>query len=101
MTKRQRATVIFYNEDACEIQVCTVSREEVEGAIDRQIARGMAMTVPLGSDDCRAPITDETLRQIGGMAVLNQASVHPELRDRLHISLHHPVDWGQAKPPTE
>ncbi|SMG24114.1 hypothetical protein [Paraburkholderia susongensis] len=101
MTKRQRATVIFYNEDAQEIQVCTVSRDEVEGAIVRQIARGMAMTVPLGSHDCSTPITDETLRQIGGMAVLNQASVHPELRDRLQITLHHPVDWTPAKPPTE
>ncbi|MEX3855637.1 hypothetical protein AB3X94_16435 [Paraburkholderia sp. BR10923] len=101
MTKRQRATVIFYSEDVQQTQVCTVSRDEVEGALNRQIARRMAMTVPLGSEDCGAPITDETLRQIGGMAVLNQASVHPELHSRLQITLHHAVDWTPAKPPSE
>ena len=101
MTKRLRATVIFYNEETQQVQLCTVHRDEIKGAIDRQIARGSVMNLPLGSDDPAAPLTDETLRQIGGMAVLNQASVHPELRDRLQISLQYPVDWAPAKPPTD
>ncbi|WP_240158965.1 MULTISPECIES: hypothetical protein [Burkholderiaceae] len=99
MTQRLRATVIFYNEETQQLQLCTVYRDEIQGAIDRQIARGSAMNVPLGSDDPTAPLTDETLRQIGGMAVLNQASVHPELRGRLQVSLEHPVDWAPGKPP--
>ncbi|MFT4070276.1 hypothetical protein, partial [Paraburkholderia sp.] len=96
-----RATVIFYDEKTRQIQLCTVYRNEIKGAIDRQIARGSAMNLPLGSDDPTAPLTDETLRQIGGMAVLNQASVHPELRDRLQISLQYPVNWTSPKPAAE
>jgi hypothetical protein len=98
MTKRPRATVIFYNEDLQQLQLCTVYRDEIQGAIERQLTRGSAMNVPLGSDDCTAPITDDTLRQIGGMAVLNQASVHPELRDRLQITTEAPLNWTPTKP---
>ncbi|TKC91208.1 hypothetical protein FAZ69_07575 [Trinickia terrae] len=102
MTKRSRATVIFYNEDTQQIQLCTVYRDEIKGAIDRQIERRSAMNLPLGEpDDSTAPITDDALRQIGGIAVLNQASVHPELRDRLRITLEQPINWTSAKPPTE
>ncbi|WP_321918083.1 MULTISPECIES: hypothetical protein [unclassified Paraburkholderia] len=98
MTKRARATVIFYNEDTQQIQLCTVYRDEIGTAIDRQIARGSAMNLPLGEpDDSTTPITDDALRQIGGMAVLNQASVHPELRGRLKITTEAPIEWTQPK----
>jgi hypothetical protein len=97
-----RATIVFYNEETRQLQLCTVFREEIKDAIDRQIKRHSAMNLPLGAaDDSADPITDETLRQIGGMAVLNQASVHPELRARLQITTGAPIDWKPANPPSD
>jgi hypothetical protein len=102
MAKPLRATIVFYNEETRQLQLCTVFREEIKGAIDRQIERRSAMNLPLGAaDDSADPITDETLRQIGGMAVLNQASVHPELRARLQITTEAAIDWTPANPPSE
>ncbi|MDR5737930.1 hypothetical protein [Caballeronia sp. LZ016] len=96
MTQRRTATIVFYNEQTQQLQLCTVYRDEVQVAIDRQAARGFTMNLPLGADNnSQSLITDEVLRQIGGMAALNQASVHPELRARLQFDMANPVDWDE------
>lgn len=100
MAKPLRATIVFYNEQTQQLQLCTVFRDEIKGALDRQIERQSAMNLPLGAaDDSAEPITDDTLRQIGGMAVLNQASAHPELRARLQITMERAIDWKHGDVP--
>jgi hypothetical protein len=94
MSKAQRATIVFYNEETQQLQLCTVLRAEVQAAIDRQAARRFTMNLPLGAeDDSVSPITDEVLKQIGGMAVLNQGATNPALRDRFQFSTANPVNW--------
>ncbi|MFM0325613.1 hypothetical protein [Caballeronia glebae] len=91
MSKRLRATIVFYDEDASQIRLCNVPRDRVQAAIDRA---GFIFNVPTDAPDhSSAPVTDEHARQIGGMAILVQASEHPELRPRLDLTLLQPINW--------
>ncbi|MDR5737836.1 MULTISPECIES: hypothetical protein [unclassified Caballeronia] len=97
MSKRLRATIVFYDEDTQQLQLCNVRRDDVQSAIERA---GFVFDVPTDAPDNRsAPVTDEHARQIGGMALLVQAHVHPELRTRLHLTLNEPIDWEQRPEP--
>jgi hypothetical protein len=93
------ATIAFYDEDSGQIQMCTVPRASVQAAIDRA---GFIFNVPTDAPDhSQAPITDEHARQIGCMAILNQAKAHPELRPRLKLTLLHPVRWEMPHPDSQ
>jgi hypothetical protein len=96
MSTPQRATIVFYNEKIGQIQLCTVAASEVQDVIARQIARGTAMTMPLGSEDAEPHITDDVLKQIGGMAVLSQGVANPELRSRFHFTTPNPMEWNST-----
>lgn len=102
MEKPPRATIVFYDEEMEQVRICTVFRKEVQAVIDREIARSGGMTIPPDAEanDAR-PLTDEDARQLGGLAILMQAGVHPELRPRLQITTKVPVDWTPTKPATE
>ncbi|MFM0327063.1 hypothetical protein [Caballeronia glebae] len=98
MPKPQRVTLVFYNEEVRQIQVCTVVRSEVQSVIERQISRGTAMNVPLGTEDAEPQITDDVLKQIGGLAVLSQGVANPELRSRFHFTTENPMKWDETPP---
>jgi hypothetical protein len=91
LTKPQRVTLVFYNEEVRQIQICTVVRSEVERVLERQITRGTAMTVPLGSEDADPKMYDDVLKQIGGIAVLSQGIANPELRSRFQFTTENPM----------
>ncbi|WP_322053589.1 hypothetical protein [Paraburkholderia bannensis] len=102
MTKPPRATIIFYDEDVQQLRMCTVFRREVQSVIDREIARSGGMMVPPDAEEHGSqPIGDEDARRLGAMAILMQAGVHAELRERLQITTAEPIDWTTPKPPSE
>jgi hypothetical protein len=92
-TKLARATIIFYDEEAQQLKQINIFRRDVQSAIDREMARGMPMTIPFPAEDEHTPLTDEDARKLGCMAFLQQASVFPEVRARLRITLAEPVNW--------
>lgn len=87
------AAITFYDEATQTVKVCTVSRDEVQVAIER------AMKHDLGLESPDAPITNEHARLLGGMAFLILASGYPELRPRLQITTKRPVNWTPALHP--
>ncbi len=96
MSQLPRATIVFYNAKSQQLQLCTVPLTEVQSVIDRRLSRGLAMNLPLGADDDNTlPITDEVLRQIGGVAVLSQGIAHPELRSRFQFGTPGTMEWGE------
>lgn len=98
MTKPERATIVFYDEDTQQLKMCAVLRSHVQSAIDR----AMVMSVPPDAQEHdSAPITDEDARKLGCMAILTQASVHLDLRARLKITTEQPVDWSPQVPPKD
>ncbi|MCG7403889.1 MULTISPECIES: hypothetical protein [Caballeronia] len=95
MAKPPRVSIVFYNPDTQQIQICMVNQDEVQRSIDREIARGSAMNLPLGADDeSQSPVTDELLHQLGGLAVLNLGAAHPELRARFRFTTANPMNWN-------
>ncbi|MGF6484818.1 hypothetical protein [Paraburkholderia sp. JPY419] len=99
MSKHPRATIIFYDEQTQQLKMCTVFRREVQTVIDREIARSGGMTIPPGAEEYGTePIGDEDARKLGAMAILMQAGVHVELRERLQITTAEPVNWDKQKP---
>lgn len=100
MSKLPRATIVFYDEDVQQLKMCTVFRREVQTVIDREMARSGGMTIPPDAHEhSPEPIGDEDARKLGAMAILMQAAVHAELRDRLRLTSGEPVNWGEHKPP--
>lgn len=100
MSKPPRATIVFYDEHAQQLKICTVFRREVQAVIDREIARSGGMSIPPNAEEHGAePIGDEDARKLGAMAILMQAGVHEELRDRLRLTTAEPIDWVAPKPP--
>jgi hypothetical protein len=96
MTKTPRATIVFYNEDTQQVQLCTVSRSQVQLAIDR----AGAITIPPHAEETPdALITDEDARALGAIAILIQAKTHPELRERIQLTTGETINWGEHKPP--
>ncbi|NIF76560.1 hypothetical protein F3J20_03970 [Paraburkholderia sp. Cy-641] len=94
MKKPPRASIIFYDEDAQQLMICNVFRRDVQGVIDNALARTGGMRVPPDeADHSMRPLTDEDARKLGGLAILVQAGVHPELRERLQITTAEPVNW--------
>lgn len=52
------------------------------------------MTIPSdATEGSTQPINDEDARKLGAMAILMQAGVHTELRDRLQITTAEPMVW--------
>ncbi|MCC8396893.1 hypothetical protein LJ656_30410 [Paraburkholderia sp. MMS20-SJTR3] len=102
MKKPPRASIVFYDEDAQQLMICHVFRHEVQSVIDGAIARTGGMRVPPDEPDHRTrPLTDEDARKLGGLAMLVQAGVNPELRERLQITTAEPVRWSYTEsPPT-
>ncbi|MEX3810172.1 hypothetical protein AB3X96_07870 [Paraburkholderia sp. BR13439] len=99
MSKPPRATIIFYDEQTQQLKMCTVFRREVQTVIDREIARSGGMTIPPGAEEYGTePIGDEDARKLGAMAILMQAGVHVELRERLQITTAEPINWDKQKP---
>lgn len=97
-TKPQRASIVFYDKDTGQLKLCNVLRSKVQTVLNS----AMSMPVPPeSSEHSDQPITDEDARQLGGMLILLQGFVNPELRDRLQISTAAPVNWTPAKPATE
>jgi hypothetical protein len=102
MSKPPRATIVFYDEQTQQLKMCTVFRREVQAVIDREIARSGGMTIPPGAEEFGTePIGDEDARKLGSMAILMQAGVHVELRERLRITTAEPINWDIQKPPSE
>jgi hypothetical protein len=101
MSNPSRVTIICYDEDAQQLKMFTVFQREVQSVIDRENARGGGMTFPPDAEEhSTAPLTDEDARKLGGMAMLLQASAHPELRERLQITTAAPMNWSPvARPP--
>ncbi|MGC3025822.1 hypothetical protein ACPUER_11830 [Burkholderia sp. DN3021] len=102
MSKPRRATIVFYDEDTEQVTLCTVFRKDVQAVLDREINQGVVITIPPHAepnDGCE--ITDEDARRLGGMALLMQAGVHPELRDRLKFEEAQSVDWSPVRRPGE
>ncbi|MCA8293323.1 hypothetical protein LGN19_05890 [Burkholderia sp. AU30198] len=100
MSKPRRATIVFYDEDTEQVTLCTVFRKDVQAALDRELKSGVAITIPPHAepnDGCE--ITDEDARRLGGIALLMQAGVHPELRDRLKFADADGVDWSPVRHP--
>ncbi|MBR8342587.1 hypothetical protein [Burkholderia ambifaria] len=100
MSKPRRATIVFYDEDTEQVTLCTVFRNDVQAVLDREMNAGVAITIPPHAepnDGC--PITDEDARRLGGMALLMQAGVHPELRERLKFAEAGSVDWSPVRRP--
>lgn len=96
MSQLPRATIVFYNVNRHQLQLCTVPLTEVQSVIDRRFSRGLAMNLPLGADDDNTlPITDEVLRQIAGVAALSQGIAHPELRSRFQFDTPGTMEWGK------
>jgi hypothetical protein len=99
-SKPPRATIIFYDEDTQQLKMCTVFRREVQAVIDREIARTGGMTIPPDAPEHSTQlIGDEDARKLGGMAILMQAGVHAELRERVQITTAEPINWTPARPP--
>ncbi len=97
MSQLPRATIVFYNVNRHQLQLCTVPLTEVQSVIDRRFSRGLAMNLPLGADDDNTlPITDEVLRQIAGVAALSQGIAHPELRSRFQFDTPGTMEWGEV-----
>ncbi|RDU95175.1 hypothetical protein [Trinickia dinghuensis] len=102
MKKPPRATIVFYDEETEQVKMCTVFRKDVQAVIDREMARSGGMTIPPDAEPNEArPITDEDARKLGGIAILMQAGVHPELRGRLQFTTAEPVNWTPNRPPGE
>ncbi|CAB3782075.1 hypothetical protein LMG28614_01362 [Paraburkholderia ultramafica] len=100
MAKPPRATIVFYDEETQQLKLCTVFRREVQVVIDRELARSGGMTIPPdASEHSTQPIGDEDARKLGAMAILMQAGVHEELRNRLHITTAEPIDWSPPPRP--
>lgn len=100
MTKPRRATIVFYDEETEQVTLCTVFRKDVQAVLDREMNAGVAITIPPHAepnDGC--PITDEDARRLGGVALLMQAGVHPELRERLTFTEAGSVDWSPVRRP--
>ncbi|WP_321954720.1 hypothetical protein [Paraburkholderia bannensis] len=97
MSKPERASIVFYDADTQQLKMCTVLRSRVESAIEWGMARTIPPDAPENSD---APVTDEDARKLGGMAILVQAIVHPELRARVQITTEAPMERGAPKPST-
>jgi hypothetical protein len=88
-----RATIVFYDEATQQLQLCTVPRDRVQAAIARA---GFVFSVPTDAPDhATQPVTDEHAPQIGYMSILNQAKSHSELRPRLQLTLHEPIEWDR------
>jgi hypothetical protein len=102
MSKPPRATIVFYDDETQQLRMCTVFRREVQGVIDRELARSGGMTIPPDAQEHSSqPIGDEDARKLGALAILMQAGVHDELRKRLQITTAEPVNWTPTKPPAE
>ncbi|WP_175838930.1 hypothetical protein [Burkholderia anthina] len=100
MGKPRRATIVFYDEKAEQVTICTVFRKDVQAVLDREMNVGVGVTIPPHAEpNDRCPITDEDARRLGGMALLMQAGVHPELRDRLKFAEAGAVDWSPVRRP--
>ncbi len=97
MSQLPRATIVFYNVNRHQLQLCTVPQTEVQSVIDRRLSRGLSMNLPLSADDeDTLPITDDVLRQIGGVAVLSQGIANPELRARFQFDTPGTMEWGEV-----
>ncbi|WP_235023550.1 hypothetical protein [Caballeronia glebae] len=95
---------MFYDEEAQQLKLITVFRREVQSVIDKEITRSGGMTIPpIAEDGSTGPLTDEDARNLGCISMLMQASVHPELRDRLRLTLAEPTNWDadRRKPSSE
>ncbi|MDR5743685.1 hypothetical protein QCE73_11040 [Caballeronia sp. LZ029] len=102
MKDRRRATIVFYDEDSQQLQVCTVRRDAVQSAIAERTAAGFVFNLPADrADRCSEPVTDEHARLIGCMAILSQAQAHPELRPRLQITTANPMNWEPIERPDQ
>lgn len=100
MEKPTQATIVFYDEGTRQLRACTVFRREIQGVIDRELARGSGMTIPPGAaEPGQTPVTDEDARKLGAFAILMQAGAHPELRARLQITTAAPMDWTLVRRP--
>lgn len=98
--KPRRATIVFYDEDTEQVTLCTVFRKDIQSVLDRELNAGVAITIPPHAepnDGC--DITDEDARRLGGIALLMQAGVHTELRDRFKFKDADSVDKSPIKPP--
>jgi hypothetical protein len=94
MAKPARVSIVFYNEQTQQVQICMVDQTEVQQSITREVARGSALNVPLSGDDSVAPITDQALHELGGLAMLNLGSRFPELRPRFQFRTANTMDWA-------
>ncbi|SAL28271.1 hypothetical protein AWB74_01261 [Caballeronia arvi] len=103
MTKKPlRATIVFYDEDSQQVKLISVFRREVQAVIDKEVARSGGMTIPPSAEDRGAePLTDEDARKLGCITLLMQAGVHPELRERLRLTLAEPINWNKPPKPAE
>ncbi|KVR21649.1 hypothetical protein WK13_34495 [Burkholderia ubonensis] len=100
MSKPQRATIVYYDEDTEQVTLCTVFRRDIETVLRREASQGVTLTIPPHAepnDGC--PITDEDARRLGGIALLMQATANPELRDRLQFKTEGPMDYSPVKRP--
>jgi hypothetical protein len=96
MSESQRADVVFYDEETQQIKVCAVSRVLVQSVIDR----AMAFTIPHDAEDySECLLTDEDARELGGMLMLMQGFVNPELRERLCITTKASIEWNSSVRP--
>ncbi|WP_248322889.1 hypothetical protein [Caballeronia sp. Sq4a] len=94
MTKPARVSIVFFNEQSQQVQVCMVDQAEVQQCISREVARGSALNIPLRGDDSIAPITDQALHELGGLVMLNLGSRFPELRPRFQFRTANTMDWA-------
>ncbi|WP_244829524.1 hypothetical protein [Caballeronia sp. TF1N1] len=100
MTKPSRASIVIYDEDAGQLKLFNVFRKDVQSIIERELARSGGVTIPpTAIEHGNEPITDEDARKLGCIAILMQASVHTDLRDRLAITTSEPVDWKPVQRP--
>lgn len=100
MSKPQRATIVYYDEDTGQVTLCTVFRRDIEAVLRREAQNGVTLTIPPHAepkDGC--PITDEDARRLGGIALLMQATANPELRGRLKFEEAQPINWSPVQRP--
>lgn len=102
MSSPLRASIIFYDERTQQLKMCTVFRHKVQAVIDEEIAWNGDMTIPPGAQaNAMQPVRDEDARRLGAMAILMQAGVHVELRERLQITTEATMDWTSICNPHE
>lgn len=92
--KRQRASIVFYDEATGQIKICNVLRSKVQDLLDSSMSVAVPPEAPEHSEQ---PITNEDARQLGGMMILLQGYANPELRERLQITTAEQINWAPLK----